>query len=204
MSRQITCMNNLRQIGLASHAYADENDDAFPIGSAGSPTGSWCYMLAPYLNIRWEPASTWPVSGLPVFFCPSAKPYEIFPSVGKVPLYNLSYGYSQCFYTQPELGGKRSQVSNPSLCLLAADLEFYLPPTYPDGYNMSSYIATSTINQIVNSFGSAGSNSFAYRHSGGLNVLYVDGHVQWTTPRADGFPHGFYFSEKLSFGQPYD
>jgi prepilin-type processing-associated H-X9-DG protein len=50
----------------------------------------------------------------------------------------------------------------------------------------------------VNAFASF-AKYFAYRHSGGLNVLFLDGHVDWKTKREDGYPHGFYFYEGGSF-----
>lgn len=46
--RNITCINQLRQLGLAANLYADDNDDSLP-GSAHSGA-SWRRTLAPYVE----------------------------------------------------------------------------------------------------------------------------------------------------------
>lgn len=46
--RNITCINQLRQLGLAAHLYADDNDDSLP-GSAHSGA-SWRRTIAPYVE----------------------------------------------------------------------------------------------------------------------------------------------------------
>ena len=46
------CMNNLKQFGLAMHAYHDAND-AFPRGNTGSwgnDHGSWMFVSLPYME----------------------------------------------------------------------------------------------------------------------------------------------------------
>ena len=68
------CMNNSRQIGLATQLYAGDHDDAYPRGAAisGSPATSanspnaWNMLLLRYLGI----SSANPTS-VPVYECPS-------------------------------------------------------------------------------------------------------------------------------------
>jgi len=53
----IACKSNLKQIGLATRLYADDNTDRFPFaiqGNQSSPqygdTNNWQYLLAPYIK----------------------------------------------------------------------------------------------------------------------------------------------------------
>lgn len=60
-ARQASCASNLRQIGLAIHTFAVENNERLPgIAHSGPLEESWIYTLGPYLNdvdaIRVSPA----------------------------------------------------------------------------------------------------------------------------------------------------
>lgn len=46
-ARTTTCLSNLKQIGLAAHLYADDNDDSFPLSSHSR--ASWVATIAPYV-----------------------------------------------------------------------------------------------------------------------------------------------------------
>ncbi|MDD2710661.1 MAG: prepilin-type N-terminal cleavage/methylation domain-containing protein [Verrucomicrobiae bacterium] len=185
-SQQIACLSTLKQIGGAFNLYANDHDDSFPIGWVAWPGGSWCYQLSSYVNIKWDASSVYPSGSPPIFYCPGAKP---FPQRA---LYcSLGYGYNRYFY-EPAQGHwcKRSSVSHPSECLLAADLELISPPDYLDGNNTSSVVIY-RVGQ-PNSLHEWNLSLFAFRHSGGLNMLFVDGHLEWREKRPDGRPHGYY------------
>ena len=50
-AKATACLNNLRQIGLATRMFADDDDDGFLPGNAhGTLTNSWIYTLAPYVG----------------------------------------------------------------------------------------------------------------------------------------------------------
>lgn len=60
-ARQTVCASNMRQIGLALHLYANENNGRLPNIAHGVPSDqSWIYTLMPYLDdthsIRVSPA----------------------------------------------------------------------------------------------------------------------------------------------------
>ncbi len=52
-ARQISCINNLKQIGLCSLMYANDYDDQMPLafmGPSGGPYVTWYALIASYLN----------------------------------------------------------------------------------------------------------------------------------------------------------
>lgn len=49
-ARVTSCINNMRQIGLATHMFADSNHGRFPQNAHATPGKSWVYTLAPYVE----------------------------------------------------------------------------------------------------------------------------------------------------------
>ena len=45
-ARQIECLNDLKQLGLGAHLYADDNDDAVPRENGGNAVNSWGTLSA--------------------------------------------------------------------------------------------------------------------------------------------------------------
>lgn len=77
-ARATSCANNLHQLGIAIHMYCEYNRGAFPGSTHGafSPTASWIYSLAPYMEgTRWEPTPNDPLPPIEqvdkVRICPS-------------------------------------------------------------------------------------------------------------------------------------
>ena len=82
LARQVTCMSNLRQIGIAYAMYRNENNDSYVCDREGGTTGRfWPCFLYPYLGSREFGFSYWPT--LEVFLCPAVEnhwdPQSIWP-----------------------------------------------------------------------------------------------------------------------------
>jgi prepilin-type N-terminal cleavage/methylation domain-containing protein len=56
-AQQTKCLNNFKQLGLATHMYMQDNDDYLPLGQIGS--GSYfAVVLAPYMGVSFDPNQT--------------------------------------------------------------------------------------------------------------------------------------------------
>jgi prepilin-type N-terminal cleavage/methylation domain-containing protein/prepilin-type processing-associated H-X9-DG protein len=153
---QTTCINNQRQLALGILTYAQDNDQTLPL-----PSG---WVQATGLTM----APT-------VFHCPSS-------SIQATPA-NPDYGFNAYIYdinsTGQASGVGLGEITNPSSIECTADL-------------LAVSNATNTVAQ-TNSLGFGWNNPFpntytitsltspsaAVRHSGGLIISYLDGHVQY-------------------------
>ena len=149
-ARQIKCINNLKQIGLAFYMYAQDNDDRMVQGDAGagSVPRYWYGRLAPYLNVP----NTISVDDprYKVFVCPSLPRGFTYRS--------QSYIINQSV----SVGGKKitgPSFAKPSVILVLAD---------GDG-NVTAN--GNHVNPALTTY------RFRARHSGFVNVLWLDGHV---------------------------
>ena len=170
--RQASCASNLRQLGSAIDMYAQDCDETFPPLVQRGVT-SWIWdVLTPY------------VRNTQVYTCPSGK---ITPCSGGTCTRSgywqqgYSYGYNDNWSTQTGvsyspwgrtadllhlglLGRPMSQVTYPSETVLCQDsLCYELDGTY---FASQTDVHGTSWRQ-------------ARRHSEGMNLCWVDGHVKW-------------------------
>ena len=146
-ARQIVCMGNLKQIGLAIFMYANDYDGWLP-----GP----CYSAVDY--------SLWSGSRLNVYLIPYM---EDSIDMWKCPSKPRSetYGYitNTTDYGNPEtlFGYGAGQMKLSQVEQLSGGMSSIWAIEDADGWNYSVH------------------SSGPPRHSGGRNVLYMDGHVSW-------------------------
>ena len=159
-----SCLDNLKRIGSAIQAYANDNQDRCPTLNRGSWNNSamWYGMIAKYMKteVRDDTAC------IPYLTCSE-------DTVGKkLSASSISYGYNNGYYngTLASRGGtwgagsKLSTVKRPSVTLLAADRGTAQPlENRPEGE--ISYSAKD---------GSAPGN----RHNNGAACVFPDGHAE--------------------------
>jgi prepilin-type N-terminal cleavage/methylation domain-containing protein/prepilin-type processing-associated H-X9-DG protein len=157
-ARQASCMNNLKQCGLAIIMYANDYDGNGPWAGSLEPTspsfpgsnaGRWVRTL---MNANYIPQGV--IGRRHMAVCPSIPPYTY-----------QSWGYT---YAYPGEGWGMTnvfKVPNPSKTVLAMDSN--APhPGYPDDQW-----------QVSMALGSSWNGHIDLIHSGGANCLFADGHV---------------------------
>ena len=150
-ARRAKCINNLRQISIALTLYVDEHNFKFPTPE------NWLFT-AIVGNTSTPPQVAPYIDDMDVMKCPNYKYYE-----------EDNYGRQAYAYNWNLRGIDITKIKYPSQCILAADSG--PPSTHPvaSDPNRGNFTATTK----------AGSWLPGDRHSRGLNVLFVDGHVRW-------------------------
>ncbi|NMA38687.1 MAG: DUF1559 domain-containing protein [Lentisphaerae bacterium] len=154
-ARAISCVSNMKQLGLGMIMYTDDYlrlpvnypNTTYVLPNGNTHTG---YRLWPSLVFDY-------VGDLKAFDCPS----NTFVWTGN---YSgaCDYGINYWASTQP-----LSQFVNPSACMFFSEAEG------PDSYNLDSDISPTENVQ------GAANGEMVGRHNEGLNNTYADGHVDW-------------------------
>lgn len=176
-ARDLSCKNNMKQIGVGFMNYSADSRTYPPwsikLHVAGLNTGdmNWAYMM---FNNKYIPDAK-------LYYCPIVKQktpdycedYLTHPSTQWTYSY-ISYGYNTAgvgdnwFPTHnsnnPALPAVPGRIKNPSGKVLTGESLMTGAPTRPF--------------YLIDSTGGGGSNGkFLSRHSGSANILWVDGHV---------------------------
>lgn len=163
-ARQAVCMNNLKQLGLAMFMYTQDFKEWIPyiqsldgrIWSCGTGSPSnygWTTMYLPF-----QPLAT---ITMPSLSCPDGPTDSNRSEYGA----NYALSYNVCFYNGYGPFHKLGRARNPT------DMIFATEPTYSgtseSRFATSAYFSTSLY-------------PISYRHTGTVNVLWLDGHVSST------------------------
>lgn len=183
-ARQIKCIGNLRQIGLAIVMYANDHEGyMLPNNQADGIPGFWVNVLSEtYLQGK-SGGTTWHNA----FGCPSDRtPYDHIWTAAKEELsygYNNSMGDAEYYSWWPAL---QSRHSFKNIYQVPPDTALVTEVRIDS--NMSGYYMRWNVTQY-----DAGS-LLSFPHTGGniANVLFLDGHVEpistaqassWTWPK---------------------
>lgn len=150
--RNISCINQLRQLGLGARLYADDNNDTLPGSVHGG--GSWKRTLAPYVasNVLYRCSMDRNLTRLTSYSIndfltrkPFGAPKLNFSTVGSVPLPSDTFYMGEAH--EDETGGTD---------------HFHFADASAGGFEPESFAS-----QVA-----------ATRHLGSANYLFVDGHVE--------------------------
>jgi len=182
-AKSVSCANTLKQIGVAFQLYASDNGEyltpflmqAYVVNGMGA---YWTWMLAPYLTSQsvsqFQAVSVGPPEKSPrVYLCagePAKSPTTDFQYVWGD--YSLNYTLTGYLPSPPSsstvAGQKLSSIKRPTESFVLAD-----------GNSSSAQIASGAIGSVGHIDPASGACEVAFRHHGGANVLYADGHVAW-------------------------
>jgi prepilin-type N-terminal cleavage/methylation domain-containing protein len=168
-AKAMSCMSNLKQIGLAVHGYSGDFDGYIPAWLWQNK--SWVYLLMPYAGN----------AGI-LWICPSSFEYTSdnanavkavhdrnSSDFGKIKAAQTIGINGRTFFTSPV---KQVKLKSPSVLIYAADGTGFDSNYYdPRNGNDWRYMA----NLVYPDNGS----SLYPRHSSGMNILFSDMHAKW-------------------------
>ncbi len=165
-ARAVRCLNNLKQLGLATVMYSDENEDKLPASSHVPGEKSWVATLPAYLSYSVTATSLGGATN--IYLCPVEKS-------GSPRLY--SYAVNDFLIklvtlpNNPNPIGLRTEVPSPSDTLWMTEssedllnqdhFHFAGNPVDGEGYAPNAFSS-----QVI-----------VRRHIGAANFLFLDGHV---------------------------
>ncbi len=175
-AKAIGCASNLKQMGNGIYLYSDDNSDYIPLSSyaPGTVYNCWPNTLIPYIGGEYNKKKG-------VFPCPSTKKY-----------YWLGYGYNYygaghglgTYAGTPLKYGKKTRILKKSVekMILIADSRYaYYGQNAENGamtYDGSSP-GTVTYDSRFVIYTPSGQPNGSIVHSGGVNVLFAGGHVEY-------------------------
>jgi prepilin-type N-terminal cleavage/methylation domain-containing protein/prepilin-type processing-associated H-X9-DG protein len=188
--QQTTCINNMKQIGLGTLMYCDDNQGAFP-GSASNGVGHqpddwifWQTSLPPGETLEYSMVVVAMGGNVNtnIFSCPMDKrpasstlnylySYSMESDVGPdASGNNVNHGVTSFGAGTAEMKFLQSQVVNGSAKLMLAEEQ-----TQPTA--LSSSVVDDGRFQLTQADGITGDNCLSPRHRGLADITYVDGHV---------------------------
>ena len=167
-AQSIRCLNNLKNIGLATAMYANDNDDRLPASShMGRGNVSWVASLLPHLGYKFTATNIGGATN--IYICPVEK-----AGTGRIYSYAAN-DFLLNFATppgNPNPIARRTQVPSPSDTIwmtessenLINEDHFHFAGQRVDG---AGYTPNIFLSQVI-----------AQRHSGSANYLFLDGHIR--------------------------
>ena len=170
-AKQVSCLSQLKQMGLGLTLYADAHDGRFinPLPIAGMPRGSqndnvcwWRFYLQPYVG-DWA-----------VLVCPVG-----LRTVANAPdstnQFHFNYGYNTSLTSRTD-----ATIRNTSTLLAFADASHW----NANGCSGGRSTAWANINlrpsgNACNADQSSNWVTVCTRHNGGSNIVFVDGHAEF-------------------------
>ena len=165
-ARKISCLSNLKQLGLGMAQYTQDYDEKFLVQNVGTANRHFGAILQPYLKSRQLficPSGTGTVATVATADSNNGKDHT-WQMIDKTPAnvddpFSGSYGFNLNLND----GGGKSLAEIRGAALTG----MFFDSTWPE---------VSGISSTSSDFGVANDAS---RHFNGLNVCFVDGHAKW-------------------------
>jgi prepilin-type N-terminal cleavage/methylation domain-containing protein/prepilin-type processing-associated H-X9-DG protein len=202
-ARQAACLSNNKQIANALMMYTQDFDEVLPLGAWSNANGSsrWFQDLYPYvksLDVYVCPNITEsPVAGMAGYYVPTLYPYPKFAGdTGKYPTTSGGYGMNTNLLGNTGIDCKAlADITDSAGTFIVCDAS-RVKNTVVGNYDPASWFKLqdrSTDWQVTPPTDWTGGSTDRYiktdsnnlrrpiaRHSGGLNVIYCDGHAKWS------------------------
>jgi prepilin-type processing-associated H-X9-DG protein/prepilin-type N-terminal cleavage/methylation domain-containing protein len=181
-AQKISCASNLKQIGLATHAYAGDNSGSFPRfwDDGTSMEGKlWDKQLAKYLEYKY-------VAGPAVYNCPSAKTIATTyaPYVG-------NRNYWRAYFCNEYIYNNLSNMAAINKLKNTSEVGWFAEVGAPNEPYKVYFNPFNRYNIFTYNTATYRGSYMGWRHGGekSMNVLFVDGHVSNKKQNAP-YPNG--------------
>ena len=173
-ARQVSCLSQTKQLGIGLFLYVDAHDGksfgnwvvpGLPQGSQGTNVNWWRFYIQPYLG------------GWDVLVCPISI-RSVANAKDSANQFHFNYGYNGYLASHSPYS-----VKNPSEILAISDASHW------DAHGCSGRSAawasvnTRPSGNACNASQSSNWVDACTRHSGGSNIVFVDGHSEWRSAR---------------------
>ncbi len=167
-ARRTACLSNMKQLGLAFTQYTQDYDERYPGAvkgaSAAGVTGGWNYYTT-FGNGTTPPVFDMSLGS--VYSYTKSKALYLCPDDSPGQAAGDSYALSSCVASSPvgtalAPGKALAQFDNPSGTLLLTEEAAGVTGTTNDGYFLY------------------GTDVISLRHTGGVNMLFTDGHAKYS------------------------
>ncbi|MEO7719727.1 MAG: DUF1559 domain-containing protein [Capsulimonas sp.] len=189
-ARQITCVSNQKQIGIAILQYTQDYDEALPPSNYNDPLqpaspSTWMFIIDSYVKAGYPHAAAATGSSVgSVFTCPDYAATAVTANATPAHSYVANANIMPAWIT----GTGQTAATNPpvTLAALRSPAQVVLIGEAAGGSRIFTYgddVNTSPVipGQTAAVFGSTQAIYLRarLRHSGGSNYLFGDGHVKW-------------------------
>ena len=182
-ARTVSCLGNMRQVGLAACQYIDETN-YLPDGSSWG-VDAWTLKVAPYLGYNLDASNLLPsTTDIRVFRCPSRSKPAVFAglytSIGRSGLcYNLS---KYLVNSNADSGNKPARGASE---IITPSAHYFMVEGNPDNtsdvrlttFALDSYYKNLVFVHPRSSGGTEFVTSSAGSLNAGMNITYLDGHT---------------------------
>jgi prepilin-type N-terminal cleavage/methylation domain-containing protein/prepilin-type processing-associated H-X9-DG protein len=184
-ARRVQCVNHLRQLGLASQMYWDDNDGRAFRWRGASTNGGRVYWFG-WIEDGSEGARRFDATHGSLFPYLNGRGVEVCPEFHytaprmKLKATGASYGYGyNLSLSAPEKqpAVNTARIASPSSLALLADaaqVNTFQPPASPEHPMIEEFYYLSTNEPTVH-----------FRHQGRANAVFCDGHVDPSKPEKD-------------------